>query len=69
MDTQHSDTPRERPLVEFMARILCDARWGEGTWEAGGRHLNRAYWRRKAKQHIEKQEALDAQLHGQGEAQ
>lgn len=47
--------------VEFLARVLCDSRWGVGTYAKGGKTLNRAYWRRKARKQIQKNEALMAE--------
>jgi hypothetical protein len=38
------------PEVEALAKKLCDARWGEGTWDAG--KIQRSYWRRQAKRQL-----------------
>lgn len=35
--------------VEELAEMLCDMRWGVGSYKAGGPKLNRSYWRRTAK--------------------
>jgi hypothetical protein len=35
--------------VEELAEMLCDMRWGDGTYKAGGPKLNRSYWRRTAR--------------------
>jgi hypothetical protein len=36
-----------REGIETIARSLCEARWGKGSWENG--KVNRAYWRRQAR--------------------
>lgn len=44
-----NDDPKN---IEFLARFLCEARWGEGSWTSS--KVNRSYWRRQAKQAIAK---------------
>lgn len=39
----------EASLVDELAQMLCDMRWGDGAWKAGGPKLNRSYWRRLAR--------------------
>lgn len=45
-------------VIEQVASLLANERWGYGTWEGGrtphGR-LNRSFWRRTARRYIEKQ--------------
>ena len=42
-----NDDPKN---IEELARFLCEARWGEGSWASS--KVNRSYWRRQAKQAI-----------------
>ncbi len=44
-----NDDPKN---IEELARLLCEARWGDGTWLGSG--VNRSYWRRQARQAIAK---------------
>jgi len=44
-----NDDPKN---IEELARLLCEARWGDGAWLGSG--VNRSYWRRQAKQAIAK---------------